>query len=292
MNACSIAFVAGFLIFKFAIQPDDTKVPGDPAMFLRDFIWLLYWRWNLDYLIFPAFAATVLVSCFILRKCIERGASKDALGTYLVPALTFAGAFLYMIAIDVAVTWFADVYIDGNWESSTRLFMGLTAQGLYHTFFFWVIPVVIIAATCMQAFLRAGRYVVAAKTFLVCYAAYCLCLGFLDPVVCHVIGMTPEGAAGGWYWGSFGDWAMGGADAIWASGWIAHYVLLSVISLLSIPLLGRVVKEMEAQAGHARLSLKSLFSGPRQILSLMLTLAFIAWYAGILPALLPVFYFG
>nr|MDO8117837.1 hypothetical protein [Candidatus Sigynarchaeota archaeon] len=67
MNVASILFVVGFVFFELAIHWDVAKTPGNPVNMLRDFIWLFYWRWNLDYLIFPAFLAVVFMECLILR---------------------------------------------------------------------------------------------------------------------------------------------------------------------------------------------------------------------------------
>jgi hypothetical protein len=291
INVASIFFVAGFLVFEAFIHWDAAKVPGDPAMAFRDFLWLFYWRWNLDYLIFPMFLAVVIIECIILRKAMDRGARRHVLGTYVVPAITFAFSFLYMVAIDLAVTWFADTGIDGNWESTTRIFLGFTAQGLYHQFFFWFIPAVMICAICMQTFLRSNSYIDAFRTLLVCYAFYCLNLGFLDPLVCHIIGLTPEGSAGGWYWASFGDWAMGGADAIWAIGWILHYVVFAAIALFGVWILARIKKEILAGIEVMRAEEKPL-KQKRALASLVLTIGFLGWFSTLIPWIMPIFYFG
>jgi hypothetical protein len=291
MNVASIFFVTGFLVFEAFIHWDAAKVPGDPAMAFRDFLWLFYWRWNLDYLIFPMFLVVVIIECIILRKAMERGARRHVLGTYAVPAITFSFSFFYMLAIDLAVTWFADTGIDGNWGSSTRIFLGFTAQGLYHQFFFWVIPAVLICAVCMQTFLRSNSYMETFRTLLVCYAFYCLNLGFLDPLVCHIIGLTPEGSAGGWYWASFGDWAMGGADKIWATGWILHYAIFAALALVGVWILARIKKEILAGMDATRDGAKPL-KYKMAIVSLVLTLGFLAWFSRLIPWIMPIFYFG
>jgi hypothetical protein len=291
MNVASIFLVAGFYYFTQVINKDTARVPGDPALFFRDFLWLFYWRWNLDYLIFPAFISVVFLESFILRKAMDRGARKHVLGTYIVPVITFGAAFLYMVAIDLGVTWFADTGLDGNWNSPTIIFMGLKAQGLYHTFFFWYIPAVIIGALCMQTFIRSNSYVETFKTMLVAYAVYCLNLGLLDPVVCYTIGLTPEGSAGGWTWSSFGDWAMGGADKIWAGGWIAHYIVFAALALVGVWILGRIKKEMVASMDVARGGVKP-WKHKRAIASFVMTLGFLAWFSTLIPWIMPVFYFG
>jgi len=291
MNLASIFFVAGFFVFEKFIHWDVAKVPGDPAMFFRDVLWLFFWRWNLDYLIFPAFLIIVAFECFLLRKAMERGPRKHVLGTYIVPVVTFAFSFLYMVAIDLAVTWFADTGIDGNWDSTTRIFLGLTAQGLYHQFFFWFISAIIICAICMQSFLRSNSYTETFRTLLVCYTFYCLNLGFLDPLVCHVIGLTPEGSAGGWYWASFGDWAMGGADKIWAGGWIAHYIVFAAVALAGVWILARVKKEILASMALSR-GEENVLKQKWPLASLVLTIAFVGWFVTLIPWIMPIFYFG
>ncbi|NMC06888.1 MAG: hypothetical protein GYA24_16840 [Candidatus Lokiarchaeota archaeon] len=291
LNVASALFIAGFLYFTQVISKDAARMPGDPALFFRDFLWLFYWRWNLDYLIFPAFIIVVFLESFLLRKGMERGARKHVLGTYIVPAVTFGAAFLYMLAIDLGVTWFADTGIDGNWNSSTIIFMGLKAQGLYHTFFFWYIPAVIIGATCMQAFIRSNSYAETFKTLLVAYAVYCLNLGFLDPLVCHIISLTPEGSAGGWTWSSFGDWAMGGADKIWAGGWITHYIVFAALALVGTLVLGRIKKEMVTSMASDRGKCGG-WKSPRALASIVMTIAFIGWFSTLLPWIMPIFYFG
>nr|MDO8117067.1 hypothetical protein [Candidatus Sigynarchaeota archaeon] len=191
--------------------------------------------------------------------------------------------------IDLGVTWFADTGLDGNWESPTRIFFGMTAQGLYHTFFFWFIPIVLIGGLCMNNFVQNRSYCEAFRALLVAYGVYCLNLGFLDPVVCHIIGLTPEGSAGGWYWASYGNWAMGGADMIWAEGWMAHYCIFAGLAFLGTWVLARIKREMgdAIQAGASRLG-----RDPRGVASMLLTVAFMAWYVIISPYLFPVFYFG
>ncbi|MHA1699491.1 MAG: hypothetical protein ACTSWN_11675, partial [Promethearchaeota archaeon] len=158
LNVAGIIFMAGFYYFEKFIHWDLNKVPGNPQMIFRDFIWLFYWRWNLDYLIFPAFLLLVFIECFILRILIKKGVARKILMTYVVPTITLGFSYLYMLAIDLGVTWFADTGIDGNWESETRIFLGLTAQGLYHTFFFWYIPAIIICALCMMNFISSNKY--------------------------------------------------------------------------------------------------------------------------------------
>ncbi len=285
MNVASIFFVAGFLAFEAFIHWDPAKVPGDPAMFFRDFLWLFYWRWNLDYLIFPMFLAVVVIECVILRKAMERGARRHVLGTYVVPAITFAFSFLYMLAIDLAVTWFADTAIDGNWDSEAILFLGFTAKGLYHQFFFWFIPAVMICAICMQTFIRINSYTEAFRTLLVCYAFYCLNLGFLDPLVCQLIGLTPQGSAGGWYWASFGDWAMGGADAIWAVGWITHYSVFAAVALVGVWILARIKREI-LMGMEGTLPREKLWKQKRALVSIILTIGFLGWFSTLIPWLM------
>ncbi|MHA1793778.1 MAG: hypothetical protein ACTSVI_14135 [Promethearchaeota archaeon] len=291
LNVTSVIFIVGFYYFEIVIHWDDTKVPGNLSLFFRDFIWIFYWRWNLDYLIIPAFVIIVLIECFLIRKALNKGARKRVISTWVVPVVTFAFSFLYMVAIDIAVTWFADTGLDGNWESDQELFLGFTAQGLYHQFFFWFIPAVIIGAICMQVFIQTNQYEQTLKAFLVSYSMYCLNLGFLDPVVCHVIGLTALGNENGWYWASFGDWAMGGADKIWAEGWILHYIIFAFLSLMGVWLISRIKKEisrlqdneLDIPSGGHRFNFAVIFS-------IVMTIIFLAWYVSILPYLIPVYF--
>ena len=141
----------GFVYYIITIYPDISKIPGQNLF--RDIIWIIYWRWNLDYIIIGAFLAVVILESMLLSKLKHRF-SDDTLSIYFSPILTMGFAFLYMVAIDIGVTWFADTGFDGNWTSPEILWFGMTAQQLYHDFFFWFVPAVIIAGITNQVYIR------------------------------------------------------------------------------------------------------------------------------------------
>ncbi len=207
----------GFIYFLIAVNPIVNKVPGEDLF--RDIIWIIYWRWNLDYLIIFGFIAVITIESFILSK-LKHKVSDDFLSIYYSPIVTMGFAFLYMVAIDVGVTFFADLGLDGNWGSTNVLWFGMTAQQLYHNFFFWFIPIVIIAGITNQVYIRTVSYTKTFRTFCILMAIYSLNLGFLDAVVCQILWND---------WSAFGGWAMGGADPIFAEGWIAHYIIFAAV---------------------------------------------------------------
>ena len=55
----AILYIIGFLIFMLTIYPDLTKAPGQNIF--RNIIWIIYWRWNLDYIIFGVLAESLLI---------------------------------------------------------------------------------------------------------------------------------------------------------------------------------------------------------------------------------------
>ncbi|MBD3354045.1 MAG: hypothetical protein GF364_21365, partial [Candidatus Lokiarchaeota archaeon] len=122
-----ILWLVGFGIFLIWINPDLAKNPGDPKNFLRDFIWLFYWRWNLDYLMIPLWGVVVVLESWLFRQLMKK-LSNETLSVWISPILTMGFAYLYMLAIDLGVTYFADTSIDGNWESTEIVWFGYTAQ--------------------------------------------------------------------------------------------------------------------------------------------------------------------
>ena len=97
----------GFLFFLTNINPDSSKLPGLPQNFLRDFIWLFYWRWNLDYLMISLWFIVIILESHIFRR-LQKKYSKETLSMYVSPILTISFVYLYMLAIDIGVTFFAD----------------------------------------------------------------------------------------------------------------------------------------------------------------------------------------
>jgi len=212
----AILYWIGFIYFILTIYPDTTKVPG--GNFFRDIVWIIYWRWNLDFLIISGFIIVVLIETLILAKLKDK-VSDDFLSIYYSPIITMGAAFVYMLAIDLGVTYFADVGFDANWETPDIIWLGMTAQQLYYTFFFWFVPIVIIAGITNQVFIRTNSFSKTFRAFCVLMAIYSLNLGFLDPIVCQILWDD---------WAIFGQWSMGRADAIFAIGWIAHYIIFAI----------------------------------------------------------------
>jgi hypothetical protein len=234
ISALFLVWIIGFVVFLVWINPDELKTPGEPANFLRDFIWLFYWRWNLDYIMIPFWGLIVFIESWLFRKLLRR-ISKDTLSTWISPVLTMGFAYLYMLAIDLAVTFFADVGINGTWESPEIIWFGFTAQKLYHNFFFWLIPIIIICGSVNQVMIHKNNYTKSVKTWFVFMAIYSLNLGLLDPVVCQILWGD---------WTLFGSWAMGGADPIWAEGWIAHYIIFAILWILGTKLIENLRKQI------------------------------------------------
>jgi len=207
----------GFIYFFFTIYTDLTKTPGQNIF--RDIVWIIYWRWNLDYIIVGTFLLIIIIETVFLSK-LKRRTSEDFLSIYFSPIMNMAFAFLYMVAIDIGVTYFADTGFNANWTTPDILWFGMTAQQLYHNFFFWYIPAVIIASITNQVFIRTDSFTKTFRTFFILLAIYSLNLGFLDPVVCQILWND---------WTIFGQWSMGGAEAMFAQGWIAHYIILACV---------------------------------------------------------------
>ncbi|MHA1293182.1 MAG: hypothetical protein ACTSQJ_10980 [Promethearchaeota archaeon] len=212
-----VLYWIGFIFFILTIYPNKSLVPGENI--IRDAIWIIYWRWNLDFLIIGGFFLVVITEIWIISH-LKKRFSDDFLSIYFVPILIMGAAFFYMVAIDVGVTYFADVGFNGNWESQEKIFIGFTARELYHNFFFWYIPIVIITGITNQVFIRTESLSKTIRAFCICMAIYSLNLGLLDPIVCQILWGD---------WRLFGDWAMGGADPMFAEGWILHYIIFCVI---------------------------------------------------------------
>ncbi len=235
-----LIYGATMAYFILVIQPEPGKVPlASPATWVRDLIWILGWRYNLDYLIIIGFLLVVILETGLysvaLRKSHDAGKLADHLSIYVSPAINFGFAYLYMLAIDLGVTYFADLGFNGTWESPVILWLGFTPRMLYHDFFFWFIPLVIICGIVNQVFLRTRSWVKTLQAFCVCMGVYSLNLGLLDPVVCQILWGD---------WRIFGTWAMGGADAIWAEGWIAHYFLFAAFWFTGTRSIARIQKEI------------------------------------------------
>lgn len=229
--ALYITIVAIFIVF---IEPDKTKQPEGFKTLARDIVWIIGWRYYLDWPMMIGYSFSNLLLCAILRKL---SAKIDAgkLSTYGVPILIMLMNGFYMLVIDIAVTFFADQYLAGSWASQEILFLGLNAQRLYHGFFFWFGPNIVFLALVSNSFLKTLRYRDALKTICVCMAIQFFTLGVLDAIVCHYLWND---------WQIFGTWAMVGFDPMWAVGWITHYFILGSVWLFGIFVINRGIQEL------------------------------------------------
>ena len=230
-GAIYLAFLPIYTTFIF---PGVDIHPEGIQTFFRDLIWVIYWRYPLDWLIIFAFVGITTLHLTVFKKLLTK-IPERTLAMYVLPIYIMAANYLSMLAIDIAVTYFADVFIAGNWESTEIVFLGRSAQEIYHGFFFWFAPLLIIETFVVMTFLREKRYLPALKVFFLCMGLYSITLGFLDPVVCHYLWGD---------WRIFGEWDMGGLGAIFAEGWILHYVLLGMLWFFAIKFIDLMVKEM------------------------------------------------
>lgn len=94
--------------------------------------------------------------------------------------------YIGMLALDIAVTRFTNVYIGDNWESPIIVWSGLTLQQICHEFFFWFLPALLITVVPLMRLLagiNGKRWLNAFKTFLFMMGLYEISLGYLDAVV-------------------------------------------------------------------------------------------------------------
>jgi hypothetical protein len=229
--ALYLIIVATFIIF---IEPDENKKPEGFNTLARDFVWIIGWRYYLDWPMMIGYFFSNLLLCAILRK-LSTKIEPGKLSTYGVPIIIMVMNGFYMLVIDIAVTFFADVNFNGTWVSQQILFLGLNAQKLYHGFFFWFGPNIVFLALVSNSFLRTLRYRDALKTICTCMAIQFFTLGVLDAIVCHYLWND---------WQIFGTWAMVGYDPMWAVGWITHYFILGGIWLFGILVIDRGIEEL------------------------------------------------
>jgi hypothetical protein len=143
--------------------------------------------------------------------------------------------YIGMLAIDIAITWFADFYINGTWMSVEILLFGMTAQRLYHGFFFWYMPALLIIGIPINNIIHTKKYKDYFQSQFVFLAGFSWCLGFLDPVVCQVIWGD---------WKVFGEWAMMGYDPMFACGWVTHYFIFGVLWLFAVKIVNKTLQEL------------------------------------------------
>ena len=227
-----LAIVAIFILF---IEPDKEKTPGGFLNLGRDLIWIIGWRYYLDWPMIIGYFGTNMILCMLLKR-FSMKLSTERLSSYVVPFLIMLSNAFYMLVVDIAITFFADVYLAGNWESQEIIFLGMTAQRLYHGFFFWFGPNILFMALIGNSYLKTMRYRTALKTFCVCIAIQFFTLGFLDAIVCHYLWGD---------WQAFGNWSMGGDDPMWAVGWISHYIILGTIWSCGIIAINQIIRELE-----------------------------------------------
>ncbi len=226
-----LLIVAVFILF---IEPDQSKHPEGLKTLGRDLIWIIGWRYYLDWPMMIGYFSSNILLCAILRK-LSAKIEPGKLSTFGVPILIMLMNGFYMLVIDIAVTFFADVYFAGSWLSQEILFLGMNAQRLYHGFFFWFGPNIIFLALVSNSFLRTLRYRDALKTFCICTALQFFTYGLLDAIVCHYLWND---------WQIFGTWAMVGFDPMWAIGWISHYFILGTVWLIGIFVINRLLYEL------------------------------------------------
>jgi hypothetical protein len=233
---CGIMYFIGWGIFVKWIEPDLSKTPGEPGMWARDLLWVIYWRWYLDWPMIGGSLGILLLFMALLNLFIRKfSLNSQKVAMIGVPIIIMAANYLGMLAIDIAITAFADVYINGTWESTELYFLGMTAQRLYHGFFFWYMPMILVIGGSLMVFLHQNRYLSAFKTYTYFMAGYALNLGFLDPVVCHYIWGN---------WRIFGEWSMMGFAAMWAEGWIIHYIIFAILWIIGAKLVSRIHQEI------------------------------------------------
>ncbi len=204
----------GFLIYLFLVEP---YVHG----IVRDIFHTIYWRWYLDWSAISGFSILYILIGLLF----------DLLGTkmkarfitiYILPVIFMIANFFGMIALDIAVTRFADVHIGDNWETPTIAWLGMSSQQIYHGFFFWFMPALLITGyPLIRLFGGANknRWLNSFKIFLFMMGLYELSLGYLDAIVCQVIWGD---------WSIYGEWSMLGTGGISALGWIIHYTLNAI----------------------------------------------------------------
>ena len=237
----TILYFIGYAIFMIWINPDTTKTPGQPGMFLRDFLWIIYWRWYLNWPIIIGFIGFGTIATTLMNR-LSRKISTPTLATYVWPLILMGFNYVGMIAIDIAVTYFADGTFNGTWYSPQILLFGLDAEKIYHGFFFWFMPALIIIGVPVTAFIYNKQYRIFFRTLFVLMAGFSLCLGFIDPVVSQDLWNN---------WQIFGTWAMMGYDPMWATGWIAHYVILGCFWLMMAWLVKRLLQELDHNSSKA-----------------------------------------
>lgn len=227
-------YLIGFLLFIFWVNPDQTKSPGETGMWFRDLIWIVYWRYYLDWPMIIGFLCIIWMLGVIFRK-LQKRIQNETIITYIFPICLMICNYIGMLAIDIAITWFADFYINGTWLSSEILLFNMTPQRLYHGFFFWFMPALIVIGVPLNTFLHTKQYRAMFKQQFVLMAGFFWCLGALDPVVCQVIWND---------WQIFGTWAMMGYDPMWAIGWISHYFLMGICWLVGSFIVERIYHEI------------------------------------------------
>jgi hypothetical protein len=231
----AILYFAGFVVFLKWIEPDPNKVPGQSGMFFRDFLWIFYWRWYLDWpIIFGFILMGILFSS--LMQLLSRKIKTQTIATYIWPLILMIFNYIGMLAIDISVTYFADTTFNGTWDSSEILLFGLTAERLYHGFFFWFIPAFVIVGLPVNTFIYNQRYRFLFRQQFVLMAGFSWCLGCLDPVVSQILWND---------WQLFGTWSMMGFDPMWAQGWIAHYIIFGALWLIAAWLVKHIIQELE-----------------------------------------------
>jgi hypothetical protein len=232
----AIFYFLGFLLFLFYVEPNRIKQNSWSSP--TDIIYVIYWRWYLDWLMMFGFLLEFVITTIIF-SLLKKKIKKSTLNTYILPIVLMLLNYLGMVAIDIAVTYFADFYINGTWFSTEIIFLDMNAQRLYHGFFFWFMPALIVIGIPLSNFINhdKNRLYVSSKSLCAFIGLFFLTLGFIDPIVCYYV------------WGDaliLGEWNMMGYGWIWGTGWITHYIINCILWFIGIFFINRLFKEISS----------------------------------------------
>jgi hypothetical protein len=230
----AILYFIGLTIYLTAILPN--RIQLNEFQRISDLFHIIYWRWWLDWGIVIGYTL-ILSSLLVIFKIMEKWIKCRKLARYILPVMLMTVNFIGMVALDIAITFFADVYKNGDWLSQEIVWGGLTAQRIYHLFFFWIMPSLLIIGYPVHNFILSTdeRYSSTFKMFFLFMACYDITLGILDPIVCQSLWGD---------WKIFGEWDMG-TGAMFASGWIAHYIIFSIFWMLAIKVVNLVKNQVD-----------------------------------------------
>ncbi len=203
-------YAVGFALYLFIIDPFVTGI-------FRDAVHTIYWRWYLDWSAIGGFCI-VFITLGLGFRWLRRYVKKEIIATFILPIVVLAANYFGMLALDMAVTKFADTGFNETWINTEITWLGMTSQQIYHGFFFWFMPALLITGIPLMqiVLLDNQRWLNAFKSFLFMMGVYELSLGYLDAIVCQVLWND---------WSIYGTWSMMGTGGISAVGWMIHYTL-------------------------------------------------------------------